>query len=107
GCNGAAGVETEPTEPEKRSAEDDHTRVVILHLFLAEAEAGTQDEGRYQGRNARADMHDGAAGQLQGAEAAEPARITHASAHWTLISTTMKKDCMMVARTFFPRTRPP
>ena len=67
-----AGVEPEPAEPQQARAEHGHRHVVRLHRLAVDH--ATPDEQRDdQGRDARADVDDGAAGEVEGAELVQPA----------------------------------
>src|SRR4029077_20646633 len=70
--NRTAGVEAEPAEPEKAGTEDRHRGVVWLDLLLTKAQPPPKDECGHEGRNARADVHDRATGEVEGAELVQP-----------------------------------
>ena len=73
GGQGTAGIEAEPAEPEHRGAQDGHGQVVGMKGFMAVAFAFPDDERRGQGGNPGIDVDDGAAGEIQGPQVAEPA----------------------------------
>ena len=59
-----AGVEAEPAEPQQAGAQHGHRHVMRLHALAAHGAAA--DEDRHdQGRDARADVDDGAAGEVE------------------------------------------
>ena len=61
----AAGIETEPADPQHRGAERGVGQVVRPHVFMAEAEALADQQCADQRRDTGADMHDGAAGEIE------------------------------------------
>ena len=75
----AARVEAKPAEPEQRGAQHDHGRVVRLELLLAETEPPAEDQGAHQGRDARADMHHSATGEVDRTEAAQQTGLPRAA----------------------------
>mmetsp|Transcript_101017 Transcript_101017/g.226500 ORF Transcript_101017/g.226500 Transcript_101017/m.226500 type:complete len:473 (-) Transcript_101017:46-1464(-) len=69
---GRAAVEAAPTEPEQRGAQEHEGHVVRL-VPLALVAARAQDHRGDQARRAGADVHHGAAGEVQGAPLLHPA----------------------------------
>ena len=61
GGDGGAGVEAEPADPQQRGADEGEHHVVARARVLALAEA----DRAHQAGNARVDMHDGAAGEVE------------------------------------------
>ena len=73
GADGAAGIEAEPAEPEEAGAEDRHRHVMRLGGRLDQAGAATDVQGRDQCGDAAREVDDRAAGEVEHAEAEEPA----------------------------------
>ena len=67
-----AGIEAEPAEPQQARAEDGHRHVVRLHRLAVDG-AAADEQGDDQGRDAGADVDDGAAGEVERAELEQPA----------------------------------
>ena len=61
----AAGVEAEPADPQHAGAERRVGQVVRPHVFVAEADALADQQRTDQRRHAGADVHDGAAGEIE------------------------------------------
>ena len=66
-------VESEPAEPEQAGAEQRERDVVRLKRRLLVVAPRADDERRDEGRNARVDVHDGAAGEVERAHVGKPA----------------------------------
>ena len=57
-CDGRAGVEAEPADPEKRSADEGEEDVVGIESVFAEAFARSNHDSGHQTRHAGRDVHD-------------------------------------------------
>lgn len=66
GGDGAAGVESEPADPQQGRSDRGVGEVVGWHRLLAETESATDEDAGHQSRDPRADMHHGSAGEVQG-----------------------------------------
>ena len=65
GRQGAAGIEAEPADPQHRRAERGVRQVVRRHRLVAEAQSLAEQQRTDQRRNARADVHHRAAGEVE------------------------------------------
>ena len=72
GPEGAPGVEAEPPEPEDPGAQDHHRDVVRREVPPRVAAAFPDEQGGGQGGRTRADVDDGAAGEVERAEPVGP-----------------------------------
>ena len=61
----AAAVEAEPAEPEQPSAQDDLGHVMGWSPGLGPVFAGAHQAGQHQGRDPGADVHHGAASEVE------------------------------------------
>ena len=82
GCQSATRVEAEPSQPEEGGAHEDKGHVVGCHGVSRTVVAASADEQcHHQGGDAGIDVHDGAAGKVDGAhllqEAAAPYPVCH------------------------------
>ena len=68
-CQRAAGVEAEPADPQQRRADRRVRQIVRRHRLAAEAQPFADQQRTDQRRNARADMHDRSAGEIERAAA--------------------------------------
>ena len=75
GLERAAGVEAEPAEPQQRRAHDGHGQVVRLHRLVPVAAALAEHDRADERGDARGDVHDGAAGEVERAELLQPAAV--------------------------------
>jgi hypothetical protein len=81
GGQGGTGVEAEPAEPQDGRAEHGQGQVVRDEGLLAVAGALAQVDGAGQGRGGRTHVHHRAAGEVQGAQAGQPAAAPDPVAH--------------------------
>ena len=75
GLERAAGVEAEPAEPQQARAHHGHGQVVRLHRLMPVALAPAEHDRAHQRRDARGDVHDGAAREVERALALQPAAV--------------------------------
>ena len=83
----AAGVKSEPSEPEKERAQHDERYVVRPNRYLSIAGTLSEDQRQYETRNARADMYDVSACKIDGTDlrqesAGAPHHVSHRIIHY-------------------------
>jgi len=81
-AEGGSAVEAEPAEPKQSGTDDGQPDVMRLEPLGLAAHSRTQHEGRDECRHTRADVDDGAAGEVDGAQLVEPAAL--AQTQWAI-----------------------